>query len=278
MRSRIFPILILALLAFSSACASAPLAPTTSGLGGATPHTLPSATVPVTSNPPTTGGQPAIIWKRTGGIAGMCQTLTIDFGGNYLLQDCKSNSQIADGILSSDHMDQLNGYLSQYENFQWESAPPENSADMFNDQLTFIGQGSATPTSEEQQAMNEYLASLAAELRSPATPNAPASATGESGIQGQVTIGPACPGPVRIETPCPDRPFQATLTILDQNNQVVAKVQTDSQGNFHIALPPGTYIIQSATSAAMPRAGDQTVTVTKGQFTQVNITFDSGMR
>jgi hypothetical protein len=234
--------------------------------------------VPATSNPPTTDSQPAVIWKRTGGIAGMCQVLTIDLNGNYLLQDCKSNSQIATGVLTSDQMTQLNSYLSQYGKFQWESTPPKNSADMFNDQLTFNGQGNTTPTPEEQQAINQYMASLTAELRNPATPNAPASATGESGIQGQVTIGPACPGPVSAENPCPDRPYQTTLTVLDQNNQVVAQVQTDTQGNFRVVLPPGTYTVHPASSGVMPRAGDQSVTVVKGQFTQVNIAFDSGMR
>jgi hypothetical protein len=278
MRSRIFPILILMLLGLSSACASASLPDVATGTSSPIPHTIPTATVPPTTNPPTPGNEPAVIWKRTGGIAGMCQVLTIEFSGNYMLQDCKSNSQLASGVLTPEQMTQLNTYLSQYEKFQWESTPPQNSADMFNDQLTFNGQGSTTPTPEEQEAVNQYVALLVAELRGSATTVTPASSASESGIQGQVTIGPACPGPVRIDNPCPDRPFQTTFIILDPNNQVVTQVQTDEQGNFRVVLPPGTYTLHTASPTPMPPSGDQTVTVAEGQFTQVNIVFDSGMR
>ena len=280
MRSRIFPVLILLLLAFSGGCASesTPLSTSTPGASSPLPHTSPTATVPGSPIPPTTNGSPAVVWKRTGGIAGMCQALTIDFNGNYLLQDCKSNTPPVTGELTSDQKTQLDDYLNHYRTFQWESTPPKNSADMFNDQLTFNGQGSATPTPDEQQAVADFMASLASELGNPATPSAPASSLGESGVQGQVTVGPACPGPVRAENPCPDRPYQATIIVLDQENKVVTQVQTDTQGIFRVVLPPGIYTLRPTPTAGYPRSGDQTVTVVQGQFAQVNIVYDSGMR
>ena len=278
MRSRFFPFLILLLLVFSSGCGSAPLTSVTPGTGSPSAHTIPLATVPGSPIPPITNGDPAVVWKRTGGIAGVCQALTIDVEGNYLLQDCKSQTTPITGSLTTDQKTQLNDYLNQYEKFQWESTPPKNSADMFNDQLIFNGHGSATPTPDEQQSINQFIASLASELRNPVTPGAPANSTGDSGIQGQITLGPACPGPVRAENPCPDRPYQTTITVLDQENKVVTQFQSDTQGIFNVVLPPGTYILHPASSAVMPRSGDQTVTVIQGQFTQVNIVYDSGMR
>jgi hypothetical protein len=278
MRSRIFPVLILLILAFASGCASAPLVTSTPGTSSPLPHTGPTATIPASPVPPTTNAGPAVVWKRTGGIAGMCQTLTIDFNGNYLLQDCKSNTPPATGELNSDQMTQLDDYLNHFEAFEWESAPPKNSADMFNDQLIFNGRGSATPSPDEQEIVNQFMASLAAELRTSATPSASAGSLGESGVQGQVTIGPACPGPLRDDNPCPDRPYQATITVLDQENKEVTQVQCDADGNFRIALPPGTYTLHATPDTGYPRSNDQTVTVEKGQFTQLNIVYDSGLR
>ena len=106
----------------------------------------------------------------------------------------------------------------------------------------------------------------------------PTSTAESSGIEGQVTIGPACPGPVSIESPCPDRPFQATIVVLDQNNVKVTQFQSGEDGYFHQPLPPGEYILHPLAPGAMPHAGDQPVTVNAGQYTQVQIIYDSGIR
>ncbi len=104
-----------------------------------------------------------------------------------------------------------------------------------------------------------------------------ATRTTTSGIEGQVLIGPMCPA-MQADVPCPDRPFQATITVLDENRHKVADFQSDEQGNFKIGLKPGTYILVPEAPNAMPRAGEQTVTVIEGQFIRVTITYDSGIR
>ncbi len=100
-----------------------------------------------------------------------------------------------------------------------------------------------------------------------------------SGIIGTVTEGPMCPGPVRIgDNSCPDQPYQATIQVLNSDNSKVAQFQTDAQGIFQVELPPGTYILHPLSGKPMPHAADQTVDVTAGQFTQVSIVYDTGMR
>jgi hypothetical protein len=100
-----------------------------------------------------------------------------------------------------------------------------------------------------------------------------------SGIEGHVTEGPMCPGPVPVgNNPCPDQPYQATISILDADNKEIAQVQTDVDGYFKIPLPPGTYILHPIATKPLPRASDQTVVVTPDQFTQITIMYDSGMR
>lgn len=100
-----------------------------------------------------------------------------------------------------------------------------------------------------------------------------------SGIEGTVTEGPMCPGPVPINNnACPNQPFQATITILNANDNRVAQIQSDADGFFKLPLYPGTYILHPEPGNPLPRAADQTVVVIDGQYTQVAIIYDTGMR
>jgi hypothetical protein len=100
-----------------------------------------------------------------------------------------------------------------------------------------------------------------------------------SGIEGHVTKGPMCPGPVPIDnTQCPDQPFQATISILDLNSNQIAQFQTDISGYFKLTLAPGEYILHPDSDKALPHATDQSIIVASGQFTQVTITYDTGIR
>lgn len=66
----------------------------------------------------------------------------------------------------------------------------------------------------------------------------PTPAATDSGIYGQVTVGPTCPVQ-QINNPCPDKPYQATLTILTTtDHSKVIQFQTDANGNFRVALAP----------------------------------------
>ena len=101
-----------------------------------------------------------------------------------------------------------------------------------------------------------------------------------SGIEGHVLIGTACPGPVRIDSPCPDQPYQATLTVVDSAGLAVLKFETDEVGYFKIDLPPGHYRLapQPTDGKIGPRAAEQTLIVESGQYTQITVTYDSGIR
>lgn len=100
-----------------------------------------------------------------------------------------------------------------------------------------------------------------------------------SGIEGSVTEGPMCPGPVPIDNnTCPNQPYQATITILNADNKKVAQIQADANGYFKLPLVAGTYILHPEPGKPLPIAADQTVVVIDGQYTQVTIVYDTGMR
>jgi len=120
------------------------------------------------------------------------------------------------------------------------------------------------------------------------SPAAPASATPgtavtattapRGGIAGRVFIGPACPGPMIESSPCPDKPYQATIAVLDQNHSLVTSFEADTQGYFRVELDPGTYTLVPRPPDVMTRAPEQTVAVVSGRFVSVTITYDTGIR
>ena len=105
------------------------------------------------------------------------------------------------------------------------------------------------------------------------------SQVGQSGVYGQVTIGPTCP--VMREPPdpqCADRPYQATLKILNQANKIVIDQKINSDGTFKFSLPPGQYTIEDGSSAVMPTLRPISVIVGPNSYTEVDLSFDSGIR
>jgi len=98
-----------------------------------------------------------------------------------------------------------------------------------------------------------------------------------SGIEGQVLIGPMCPV-VQVGQECPDQPYQAVLTVSSPQGEKIVQFQTDEKGRFKIPLAPGEYILHPESPNGMPFAGEQTVRVEEGKFTQVAVNYDSGIR
>ncbi len=121
-------------------------------------------------------------------------------------------------------------------------------------------------------------ATAPAAIRTPESTTTPTpQPSGESGIDGTVTIGPTCPVE-RIESPCPDRPYEASIAVLDAAGRKVAEARSDADGRFHLALPPGVYRLVPQSAGTPPTAQEQTATVAAGGFTAVEIAYDSGIR
>src|SRR5438093_11410972 len=87
-----------------------------------------------------------------------------------------------------------------------------------------------------------------------------------SGIQGTILAGPACPGPVRLDSPCPDRPVSMTVEVVS-GTTVAATFTTDAAGKFSVGVAPGTYTLRS--KGGLPALKSPTVVVVAGQFTDL---------
>jgi len=105
----------------------------------------------------------------------------------------------------------------------------------------------------------------------------PTPAVTDSGIEGQVLIGPMCPV-VQEGQECPDQPYQADLTVTSPAGRVIVRFRTEEDGRFRVPLAPGDYILQPESPNVMPFASEQPFTVLPGQFTQIVVSYDSGIR
>ncbi|MFQ5796181.1 MAG: hypothetical protein ACE5JP_14185 [Candidatus Bipolaricaulia bacterium] len=110
----------------------------------------------------------------------------------------------------------------------------------------------------------------------------PQFAGGEaSGIIGKVLIGPQCPViKLGMEEQCQDKPYQATVIIKTEDGlREITQFSSDSNGEFRVVLEPGTYLLEPLLSGfRFPRAGPEIVTVETGQFTEITILYDTGIR
>ena len=99
----------------------------------------------------------------------------------------------------------------------------------------------------------------------------------ESGIEGQVLVGPMCPvaQPGQV---CQNQPYQATLTVNSPTGGTIMQFQTDGGGHFRIPLASGEYILHPASPNGISFAADQIIVVGAGQYTQVLVNYDSGIR
>ena len=66
-------------------------------------------------------------------------------------------------------------------------------------------------------------------------------------------IGPVCPVEQQGET-CPDRPYQATLTVNNPKGEKIVQIETDEEGKFKIPLKPGNYILVPESIDMIPFA------------------------
>jgi hypothetical protein len=108
-----------------------------------------------------------------------------------------------------------------------------------------------------------------------ATTTTPAS-TSIFAVTGTVYRSPACGGPVRIDSPCPDQPLNAATVVATQGTTTVATTRTDPAGHYRITLPRGTYQITATNTGGYRSQTSKTVELPPD--TVIDLTVDSGMR
>ncbi|MGI8928151.1 MAG: hypothetical protein ACR2H0_01615 [Candidatus Limnocylindrales bacterium] len=106
--------------------------------------------------------------------------------------------------------------------------------------------------------------------------------TPPSGIRGTVLLAPTCPGgqdPGAYDPVLCVTPYAASLVVLDAESAPVARIASGGDGKFQVDLPPGEYVVTPATGAdTYPIAQPVSVIVSAGQYAEVEINYDTGIR
>jgi hypothetical protein len=104
----------------------------------------------------------------------------------------------------------------------------------------------------------------------------------DSGVAGQVLLGPTCPGPEDPSNPnCDDKPYQITIQVVvigSPQSSPFATVETDKDGNYKIMLPPGEYALNPIENSQHPICESISVTVKPNLISNANISCDTGIR
>jgi len=106
-----------------------------------------------------------------------------------------------------------------------------------------------------------------------------AGAPPDAGVRGRVWLGPLTPlvrGPDTLN----ERPYAATIEVLDTHGRVVATTRSNRNGYFRINLAPGCYVLQGRAfgGSSLPSAKPVRVAVRAHHFTVVTVSFDTGIR
>ncbi len=93
----------------------------------------------------------ALTWKRNGGIAGFCDSLTVYLSGEVSGDNCKAD--LRNGILLPAEMTQLEKWVMQFGQVNLDASDPVNASDRMTRQVSLFGNGSAQPSSADQQSL-----------------------------------------------------------------------------------------------------------------------------
>ena len=111
--------------------------------------------------------QPAsllLTWRREGGIAGFCDSLTVYLSGEIVGRQCKSQPDQAAGTfattLTPEERAQLTAWLQELGQLNIDSSDPEGVADRMVVTLEFYGSGQGTLPQTDQPALLDWAQSI----------------------------------------------------------------------------------------------------------------------
>jgi hypothetical protein len=110
----------------------------------------------------------ALVWKREGGIAGFCDTLTVFRSGEVYASKCSSEADGKMGtfadLMTAGEIGQFNDWIAEFSESKLDASDPRGVADRMVVTLEFFGAGTAEPTESDQQALFDFAQELYQEL------------------------------------------------------------------------------------------------------------------
>ena len=97
----------------------------------------------------------ALTWKREGGIAGFCDSMTVFLSGEVYVSNCKGDSRMGTlaGLLSAGELKQFNTWIGQFGQLELDASDPEGVADRMVVTLSFFGLSNGRPATGDKDAL-----------------------------------------------------------------------------------------------------------------------------
>ncbi len=112
----------------------------------------------------------ALTWKREGGIAGFCDTLTVFLSGEVYGNKCGSQPdgkmETFVSLFSASERKQFNAWVTKFGQARLDASDPQGVSDRMVIELVFYGMGSGTPGKAEEKTMITWAQSLYQKLYS----------------------------------------------------------------------------------------------------------------
>ena len=106
----------------------------------------------------------AMVWKREGGIAGFCDTMTVFLSGEVYTSQCKSPADGKSGtfanLLSSAEQEHFMDWMTQFSQEKLDASDPAGVADRMMVTLDIFGMGNKQVTKSDQQVLFEFAQNL----------------------------------------------------------------------------------------------------------------------
>jgi len=105
----------------------------------------------------------ALIWKREGGIAGFCDTMTVFLSGEVYTNSCKQSDgkmKTFSTVLTLDELDQFNTWMGKFGQAELDASDPEGVSDRMVITLTVFGLSNGKPGAEDKDAMFQWVQNL----------------------------------------------------------------------------------------------------------------------
>ena len=99
----------------------------------------------------------ALTWKREGGIAGFCDSLTVFLSGEIYGNQCKSQPNGTMGtfasLLSAEEREQFDAWIQELGSVNVDASDPEGVSDRMEVKLELFGKGEGSLAQADEQAL-----------------------------------------------------------------------------------------------------------------------------
>ena len=106
----------------------------------------------------------ALTWKREGGIAGFCDTMTVFLSGEVYVSNCKGQTDGKMGtfstLITDKERDQFNVWIGEFGQADLDASDPAGVADRMVRTLSFFGNGSGTLVAADEEALFQWAQDL----------------------------------------------------------------------------------------------------------------------